>query len=161
MTAPPVVNGHPVTVRGDVQVCVRAPENPPGTPDPGAPVSESARVDAPVRAIPLDVIRRQGSKVRDFVSLHAGEARTVALTGWPVTESPQPLATVARQVLPVKGEAGSPVAWVGMAVAGAFRLAVFATCHLVALSVATRIRAAVGLVVFAALVTVYTVGHTL
>lgn len=143
-------NGHRVsdTFSDDVQMCVRAPENPvqaPEAPDRG---SKSAYT----RAIPRIKVDGQASKVTDFVSQHVVDAGEAVARSWPLTERPEAAVTVARRVFPAKGEAPNRAAWVAMSAAGTFRLSVFVLAQLVQLAVATRIRAGVALALLLAVV---------
>jgi hypothetical protein len=151
------VNGNipTVTDRGDVRGRMRVVKTPPPAPIPGAVREESAHA----RAIPPRASDHQGSKVRDFVLLHGGEMREAAATGWGLNESPPPLATSARQVLPGKGEYRNPIVWVARVAAGVFRLGVHTVAWLAALSVNTDKRAGAGLALFLLLLAIYLVAH--
>lgn len=148
-----VINGKApdVTVRDDVRMCVRAPETPPTAPNPAPAGTESVGT----RAIPRRASRRKGStaaKVANFASLHAGDAGVAVGRGWALNEAPPTAVAVWRQVFPGKGEAPSRTAWLAMSTAGLYRAVVVTALWLVALSVATRIRAGVGLAVTVAAV---------
>ncbi len=94
------------------------------------------------------VVADATSKVRDAASKHAGDVRAAVAAAKGLTEPLTPLHAAARTVAPAKGEAPNWVAWVGMTVAGLFRLAVTALGTLVVHAVATRIRAGVALALF-------------
>jgi len=106
-------------------------------------------------------LRRQVVRAADAAAGHVREARAAAATSWGFNESPSPAGEMWRQVLPLKGEAANAVVWLGKTAAGLFRAVVITVCWLVALSVAgnladngrrTRIRAGVGLALFALVV---------
>lgn len=70
------------------------------------------------------------SKVRNFASTHAGEARESLATSWLGTDRPQNLTEVAKQL-----KTGNP--------AGLFRLTVYTLAYLACFAVDTNKRAAV------------------
>lgn len=158
------VNGtsHHITPGDELQGCVRAPDSAVETADrpPTAAGSECTPVHA--RVIPADppVAKVQPTpKVGNFASPHLREVRAAVRGSWPLTESPQPLAVVARQVFPGKGEAANTAVWIGMTLAGLFRLSVFGLAQLVQLAVATRIRAGVALALLVLAVAAGCVAH--
>lgn len=135
---------HPVTVRGDVRMRVRVPQNPVQAPNRAGSVQESACI----RAIPQSNVERpliKPGKIRDFVSRHSAAVGASVETSWAATEQPPALIDVARTVIPTN--AGNPLLWAAGTAAGMFRLAVTAVAWLAAFAVATRLRAAVALVV--------------
>lgn len=66
-----------------------------------------------------------------------------------------------QQVAPTKGEAPSKVAWIFMTAAGLFRAVTVSALWLVSLSVATRTRAGVALIVVVLVIGVGEVAHLL
>jgi hypothetical protein len=145
------INGasHHVTDGDGVRGCVRAPEDPSDVLDRLSSQERTVRAGASHPHVIPDPEptneERRTPKVGNFASPHLREVREAVRGSWPLTESPQPLAVVARQVFPAKGEASNPAVWLGASVAGLFRLAVFSLAQLVQLAVATRIRAGVAL----------------
>lgn len=137
------VNGaRPVTVGADVQVCVRASENPGGTADWADPAQGSAYT----RAISQETDIRppaKPSKVRNFASTHVGDAKRAATGSWFGRERPPALFDAAGEVFPAKGEAGNPLSWSAITMAGLLRLAGLAVCYLAAFCFDGRVRATV------------------
>lgn len=123
-------NQHPHVTDGEhVDVRVRGSEDRrvvPIRPD-------LTRGSAHAHAIPdkaAKVKASKPSKVRDFVSQHAGEVPESLAASWLGTDRPQNLTTVAGQV-----KTGNPAAL--------FRLAVYALAYLACFAVDTNKRAAV------------------
>lgn len=149
------VNGNrpAVTVGDGLHGCVRSASGPEAA-DPGRSGADSTFTPVHVHAIPPEADDRQANGGRNFASTHAAAAKAAVGTSWPLTEAPVPLAEVARLTFPATGEAPNRLAWVGMAAAGMWRLAVTALGTLLIASVAgeprpdgrrTRIRAGVSL----------------
>jgi hypothetical protein len=80
-------------------------------------------------------------------SLHVVETKDEVAAGWLLTEAPPAAGLMWQRVAPVAGEAPNPVAWIFMSTAGLFRALAVTGLWVVALSVSTRTRAGVGLVV--------------
>lgn len=146
MTAP-ATNGNrpPVTGRDDVRRRMRVVR------DAGEAASQggSGSGSAYTRAVPDDGDVRQGkpsSRVRNFASLHGGEAVSELRSSWPLTDRPSSLADVAGQVVPdrVDWQTGKAF-WLAKFAVGVFRLAVYTIAYLLALAVDTDKRAAVAL----------------
>jgi hypothetical protein len=129
------------------------------TPPNGPDGRGSAEKSAYTRAIPQGGRPRpqkKPSKIRDFVSLHGGEAAAAAAGAWPLTDRPEALAVVVRQVWPRRRDRRrTPPAWAAAFAVGVFRLAVYVLAYLLAHAVDTQKRAAVTLAV-----TVLTVAAT-
>ncbi|MET0416627.1 MAG: hypothetical protein ABW022_11470 [Actinoplanes sp.] len=123
-------NNHPHVTDGEhVRVGVRASETARVLPiRPGLEDSSAGP-----RAIPRSPHVIKGdkpSKIRDFASQHAGEARESLASSWLGQGRPQNLTQVARQV-----KTGNPVA--------VFRLAVYSLAYLMCFAIDTNKRAAV------------------
>lgn len=150
------VNGHrpDVTVGGDVQVCVRAPENPTEAGIRPDPASKSAYT----RAISQEPDTRPPSartKIGDFVSLHGEAAKASWASSWFGREQPPALFDVAH-VLPGDDFTGNWLALTAATFAGILRLGGLSLAYLLAFCFATRIRAAVATAVLLAAVGVHT-----
>jgi len=144
------VNGtsRHVTAGDGLQGCVRAPETAAETADRPPTAPDATCTPVHTRVIPADrpVAKvKPAPKVANFVSPHLRDAQAAVRGSWQLSQSPQPIAVVARQVFPGPGETSNTAAWVAATVAGMFRLAVFSLAQLVQLAVATRIRAGVAL----------------
>ncbi len=142
-TAEPQTNGHrpDVTVGGDVRMRVRADENAPDSGSGPDPAPDSAFTPVHTRAIPQETDTDQGSKVRDFVSLHKGAARAAVASSWFGRERPSSLYDAAGDVFPTRGEAGNWATWIALSLSGVLRLTGLAVCYLTAFCFTTRIRA--------------------
>lgn len=142
------INGHShtVTAGDDVQGCVRAPQDAVQVPDPAGERGGSAYTRAIPQPSAVDHANL-AAKVRNFVSLHAGEAKTAAARARMFDEQPMTVAEAWRHVLPASGEASGLLARASGTVAGLFRAVVLSLAYLVALAVGTRIAAGVALAV--------------
>ena len=134
---------------------------PPHTDGDDVHVRMRARGDAVVRPIRPDLNDRtaythaisrsphddqatDGSKIRNFVSQHAGEAAAELGGSWLATGTMRPLIDTVRSILPAKGEARGPH-WIGVVVVRTFKLAAQTVAYLLYAAVDTDIRAAVAL----------------
>ncbi len=152
-------NGHrpDVTVGDDVRMCVRASENPGDSGFGPVPASGSAFTPVHTRAIPQEPDIDQGSKVRDFVSLHKGATQAAVESSWFGRERPSSLYDAAGDVFPAKGEASNWLAWAGLSLSGLLRLTGLAACYLAAFCFDTRIRASVSTLLIAVAVTAHNI----
>lgn len=131
-----------ITDSADVRVRVRAAEN-------GSVVPIRAGMNpgfAHARAIPPDdpnAKTPKPSKIRNFVSQHAGEAGEFLTDGWLGSGRPQSLTDVARTTIPTRAEAPNVGLWLGMFTARTFRLAVHTLAYLLCAATGTDKRAAV------------------
>lgn len=139
-------NGRAVasTDGDDVRVRVRVPENPPPGPVRPDPTPGSAHV----RALQDNTAKGKTSgsgKIRNFVQLHAGEAKAATRSGWFLTEQPEPLHEVARTTFPAGAETANILHWTGVAAARTFRLLCHSLGYLICAATRTDKRAAVSL----------------
>jgi hypothetical protein len=87
------------------------------------------------------------ARLQRVAAEHAADARTALAGSWAATEQPPALAEVWRHVFPARRSAPGKAAWLAMTAAGLFRALVISVLWLLALAVATRIRAGVALAV--------------
>ncbi|MGK5682472.1 hypothetical protein [Actinoplanes sp. URMC 104] len=128
-------NNHPHVTDGEhVRGGVRGPETARVLPIRPDIDPRTARTRAISRS-PVEIQANKTSKIRNFASTHAEEARDAAADSWLAHSRLRPLGDTARDVLHPHGAAD--------VLAGPFRLAVEAIAHLLHESVATNKRAAV------------------
>ncbi len=142
MTATARHDDPTATDRTDVRVRVRDPENGSVVPirpgmDPGFAYTHA------IPRSPTDAKTNNPSKIRDFVSQHAGESVESLKGGWLGAGTPRSLSEVAATVIPAKGEAGNPLLWLGLLAARTFQLAVHTLAYLLCAATDTDNRAAV------------------
>lgn len=139
MTAAAEPQRQSVTDGGDVRMRARAADHLRLVPDPG---SESPGF-AHARAIPnadSEIKEARPSKVRNFASTHAGEALGEAKRIWFVTERPESLEAVAKEMGNLPGGVGAGTLHIA---AGIVRLAVYSVAYLVCFAVGTNVRVGV------------------
>lgn len=132
-----------MTQSNQAAVGVRAHETsgkPSDTPQPGGDPRIRARYHASAAAARGRDAQRSGL-------LHVVESREEISSGWLLTEAPPPAGLMWQQVAPAAGEAPNWVAWLAMSTAGLFRAVAVTGLWVLALSVSTRTRAGVGLIV--------------
>ncbi len=142
MTA--TLNGHrPAFTDGDDPAMrVRAP----GTPGKSADRPDKRDRSAYTRVIPDGGPRRQ--RTSEQVSLHVTEVVAAARRTRTLTELPVSIAEAWRTVPPTVGECPGRARWLAGLLAGLFRACVTTVTYGLTLSVATRLRAGVGLCLF-------------
>lgn len=87
-------------------------------------------------------------KVRNRVSPHLAEAKQVPELAWLTQQRPDTIESIAKNLIPAKGEAGNPIAWTAKVIARLFKLAVHCAAYTVCAATGTDKRSAVSACLF-------------